>query len=155
GRAPVDRSHAAWQRRDLLRRVVGGGAGAAAASVRVAQARRRAVDYPAERGREDLRARGDGGRPRRRPRGREGGGLLGDAHRREIRHPGGEAVGEAIEVARHAHGGTRDRQGGPANEVRTPRPWIVAAAGYVALTLVFMWPVATHLATALPHDAGD
>src|SRR5262249_28257673 len=100
---------------------------------------------------EDLGARGDGGGTRRRPRGREGGGVLGDAHRREIRHPGGEA----LEVARHAPGGTRNRQGGPAHHVRTPRPWIVVAAGYVALTLVFMWPVATHLATALPHDAGD
>src|SRR5205823_3587850 len=34
-------------------------------------------------------------------------------------------------------------------------PWLLALAGYVALAVVMMWPVATNLASALPHDPFD
>ena len=34
-------------------------------------------------------------------------------------------------------------------------PWLVALAGYAAITLAITWPLATHLSSALTHDAGD
>src|SRR6185436_12364312 len=34
-------------------------------------------------------------------------------------------------------------------------PWLIALAGYVALTLLVTWPLAIHLTTVVPHDAGD
>ena len=33
--------------------------------------------------------------------------------------------------------------------------WLVAFAGYAALALVMLWPVVSHLASALPHDPFD
>ncbi|HEX3646771.1 MAG TPA: hypothetical protein VHT95_14245, partial [Vicinamibacterales bacterium] len=34
-------------------------------------------------------------------------------------------------------------------------PWLVAAAAYSAVTVLFMWPVVTHLSSAWPHDGID
>ena len=34
-------------------------------------------------------------------------------------------------------------------------PWLIALAGYIALTLLVTWPLAIHLTTVVPHDAGD
>ena len=34
-------------------------------------------------------------------------------------------------------------------------PWLLAFAAYTALTLVVTWPLALHLTTVVPHDAGD
>lgn len=39
--------------------------------------------------------------------------------------------------------------------MRPLRPWLLAAAGYTALTLTFTWPLPTHLSSVLPHDIGD
>lgn len=38
---------------------------------------------------------------------------------------------------------------------RSAVPWLVAIAGYAALTLIFTWPLAAHLSALLPHDLGD
>ncbi len=34
-------------------------------------------------------------------------------------------------------------------------PWLLALAGYTALTLTMMWPVVAHISSAFPHDASD
>ncbi len=34
-------------------------------------------------------------------------------------------------------------------------PWLLALAGYTALALIVTWPLALHLTTVVPHDAGD
>jgi len=34
-------------------------------------------------------------------------------------------------------------------------PWLLALAGYTALTLIVTWPLALRLSTVVPHDAGD
>jgi hypothetical protein len=34
-------------------------------------------------------------------------------------------------------------------------PWLLALAGYTALTVIVTWPLALRLATAVPNDAGD
>jgi hypothetical protein len=34
-------------------------------------------------------------------------------------------------------------------------PWLVATAVYTALTVLFLWPVVTHLSSAWPHDSID
>ncbi|MBI3400565.1 MAG: discoidin domain-containing protein [Acidobacteria bacterium] len=34
-------------------------------------------------------------------------------------------------------------------------PWLLAACGYVALTVVFTWPLVVRLSSVLPHDLGD
>lgn len=38
---------------------------------------------------------------------------------------------------------------------RRAAPWLVAAGGYAALTLVMTWPLALRLSSVLPHDLGD
>ena len=38
---------------------------------------------------------------------------------------------------------------------RLATPWLIAAAGYAALTVAFMWPVVAHLSSAWPHDPDD
>lgn len=38
---------------------------------------------------------------------------------------------------------------------RRSTPWLVAAAGYGALTLAMFWPIVTRLASAFPHDPHD
>ena len=40
-------------------------------------------------------------------------------------------------------------------DVRRIAPWLVATAGYPALTVLMTWPLATHLSSAFPHDAID
>lgn len=39
--------------------------------------------------------------------------------------------------------------------LRSATPWLLAAAGYTTLTVVFMWPLPTQLSSVLPHDLGD
>ncbi|MBI3402495.1 MAG: discoidin domain-containing protein [Acidobacteria bacterium] len=34
-------------------------------------------------------------------------------------------------------------------------PWVASTAAYVALTLVFTWPLAARMSSSLPHDLGD
>ena len=34
-------------------------------------------------------------------------------------------------------------------------PWLLALAGYAALTFIITWPLAAHLSSALTHDPGD
>jgi hypothetical protein len=34
-------------------------------------------------------------------------------------------------------------------------PWLLALAGYIALTLIVTWPLVLRLSTVVPHDAGD
>jgi hypothetical protein len=38
---------------------------------------------------------------------------------------------------------------------RRPTPWLLALAGYSALTLVVTWPLVLRITSVLPHDAGD
>jgi F5/8 type C domain len=35
------------------------------------------------------------------------------------------------------------------------RPWLIATAAYTALTVVYLWPIITHLSSAFPHDPYD
>jgi hypothetical protein len=34
-------------------------------------------------------------------------------------------------------------------------PWLIAAVVYTAITIVYLWPVVTHLSSAFPHDPYD
>ncbi|HEY2150985.1 MAG TPA: discoidin domain-containing protein [Vicinamibacterales bacterium] len=34
-------------------------------------------------------------------------------------------------------------------------PWLIAAVGYTAISIVYLWPVVTHLSSAFPHDPYD
>jgi hypothetical protein len=34
-------------------------------------------------------------------------------------------------------------------------PWLIAVCAYSALTIAYLWPLVTHLSSALPHDAID